>query len=427
MAAGMLAGCSSGEKAGVTETTAAETKAAEAAGEKAPADTGSSESPEGTVEFLSQKREDVDLIDGILADFMERHPDISIMQTTTTGSVSFASRVASNDVPDLGHVYASTAYRVMAEEGLFMDLSGQDFLEKVPEEYLEMFTLEDGTVWAVPVNINAFGLYINLDIYEKNGLEIPKTFDELIANCEKLREAGITPFAFAYKDTGALRQCFERTMTGAVNHDFLKVCEEVGLSDKSFADYPDIVEGLEAFVRLLDYADTDPLGMDTNDLANAFTNEEVAMVLNGDWGVSQYLTLNPDLNFKVVILPSITGISSTSVGTCDMCLAISATSDKQEQCLEFIKYFMEPDVIESFAEGDKVPNIVKGVTYRNKELGDIIDAIVDGRFTISPTVNWANGYQSTLQGELQTLVLERDVPAFIEIMDSFSKDIYGQQ
>lgn len=381
------------------------------------------------VEFLSQKREDVDLVDEILEDFMGKNPNIKITQTTTTGSVTFASRVASNDVPELGQVYASTAYRTMAEEGLFMDLSGQDFLDRVPQEYLDMFTLENGSIYAVPVNVNAFGLYINQDIYEEQNLEIPTTFDELIANCEKLKEAGITPIEFQFKDAGALRQCFERFMTGAVDHDFLKICEEVGTGEKSFGDYPTMVEGLTKFVQLLEYSDTDPLGMDTNDLADAFANEKVAMVMNGDWGVSQYLNLNPELNFKVVLFPSVTGVNSTTVGTPDMCLAISAdaSEEQKEACLSFIEYFLEPDTIEWFASEDKVPNIVKDVTYRSEELADISNAIDEGNFTLSPTLGWANGYQSAIQGELQSLVMERDIEAFIKTWDQLTKDIYSQQ
>lgn len=415
---GILAGCGGGNAApgGTGENSAVQ-------------NTAESGDSAVSVEFLSQKREDVDLFDSILADFMEKNPGISMTQTTTTGSVSFSSRVAANDVPELGNVYPSTAYRVMAQEGLFMDLRDQEFLDRIPKEYLDMFTLEDGTVWGVPVSVNAFGLYINQDIYQQQGLEIPKTFDELIENCEKLKAAGITPFAFPYKEAGALRQLFERTMGGAADHDFLKVCEEVGTEGKSFADYPKIVQGMEAFVRLLDYADTDPLGMDANDVADAYANQQVAMVMNGNWGVSQYLALNPDLNFKVVLFPSITGIDSTTVGTGDMCFAISASASKEEQeaCLKFINYFLEPENIEYFASEDKVPSIVKGVQYKSEELADIIDAINNGGFTLSATVNWANGYQSTIQGELQSLIVDRDVPAFIETMDSFTKEIYSQQ
>lgn len=174
----VLGGCSNSQ-----EPTASETNAA----------VGAVEGNSKSIEYLSQKMETVDYIDEIMNDYMAENQGVSLVQTTTSGSVSVASRVAANNIPDMMNVYANTNYRVMAEEGIFKDLSGQAFLENISQEYLDTFTLEDGTVWAVPVTTSAFGLYINMDIYQEQGLEVPKTFDELLENCEKLKKAGITP------------------------------------------------------------------------------------------------------------------------------------------------------------------------------------------------------------------------------------------
>ena len=181
----VLGGCSNSQ-----EPTASETNAA----------VGAVEGNSKSIEYLSQKMETVDYIDEIMNDYMAENQGVSLVQTTTSGSVSVASRVAANDIPDMMNVYANTNYRVMAEEGIFKDLSGQAFLENISQEYLDTFTLEDGTVWAVPVTTSAFGLYINMDIYQEQGLEVPKTFDELLENCEKLKKAGITPFIFFTKE-----------------------------------------------------------------------------------------------------------------------------------------------------------------------------------------------------------------------------------
>ena len=62
----------------------------------------------------------------------------------------------------------------------------------------------------------------------------------------------------------------------------------------------------------------------------------------------------------------------------------------------------------------------------HKELKEVSDAIENGKFTKSPTLGWANGYQSALQGELQSLVIDRDVNGFIETWDQVTKDIYAQ-
>jgi ABC-type glycerol-3-phosphate transport system substrate-binding protein len=53
---------------------------------------------EGTVELFSQKKEDVEIYDTILSDFMAQYPDIKIVQTTTADGTTFLSRVATNDI-----------------------------------------------------------------------------------------------------------------------------------------------------------------------------------------------------------------------------------------------------------------------------------------------------------------------------------------
>ncbi|MDR0886759.1 MAG: extracellular solute-binding protein [Clostridiales Family XIII bacterium] len=56
----------------------------------------------------------------------------------------------------------------------------------------------DGKIYAVPTyNISVAGTYYNKEMFEKYGLEVPKTISELEAVCAKLKENGITPFALA--------------------------------------------------------------------------------------------------------------------------------------------------------------------------------------------------------------------------------------
>lgn len=379
------------------------------------------------IEFLSQKSEDVDLFDDMLKEFMELNTDVVMTQTVTNGSVSLASRVASNDIPDLINVYASTSYREMAKEGLFLDLRGEEFLDKIPQEYLDLFTLEDGTIWGLPVNVNAVGLYINEEIYEECGLEVPETFDQLLSNCEALEEAGYNPFVFPYKDAGALRQPFERYLAGCVDHDFLKICEEVGTQGKSFADYPSMVTGLKDWAELMGHTAVDPVASDVNDMVNAFANGETAMIFYSVAALSQIKSISPELDFYVYVMPSATGIEATVVGTPDMVFAINKDSESTEACKRFLEWFMEDENIEYFTSRDMVPTITKGVEYQNEDSIAIWNAIAEGKFTISPTVGWANGYQDAFKGELQEFVMERDVDAFIGRLDTMTKDIYGQQ
>ena len=57
----------------------------------------------------------------------------------------------------------------------------------------------EGNTYALP-GISWFeGIWFNKAIFEENGIELPKTFDEYIAVCKKFQEMGITPLAAGLK------------------------------------------------------------------------------------------------------------------------------------------------------------------------------------------------------------------------------------
>jgi raffinose/stachyose/melibiose transport system substrate-binding protein len=54
-----------------------------------------------------------------------------------------------------------------------------------------------GKKYLVPTEIGASVVWYRKDLYEKLGLTVPKTWDELMANAAKAKEAGIAPFMLA--------------------------------------------------------------------------------------------------------------------------------------------------------------------------------------------------------------------------------------
>ena len=49
----------------------------------------------------------------------------------------------------------------------------------------------DGKQWGVPYTYYQWGIYYNKDVYKTAGVEVPKTWDEFIANCAVFQAAGI--------------------------------------------------------------------------------------------------------------------------------------------------------------------------------------------------------------------------------------------
>jgi raffinose/stachyose/melibiose transport system substrate-binding protein len=313
----------------------------------------------------------------------------------------------------------------MIDEGYFLDLTGEPFLNAINPDIVAL-SQYNGKQYMLPLTLNGYALYINTDIYDEYGLSVPTTYEELIANCETLKAAGVTPFAFPFKDTGALGQNFERLLGGVVDHEPWLVSQAVS-EGASFSGYPAYVDYVTKWYALSRYADTNPLSTDTDDCARMFANQEVAMVFNGTWGNSVYMSLNPDLHYEAVLPPTISGIDACTCGTVDIALALNAEGKNIEAAKTFLNYFVSDAVAQKFAEGDKNPTAVTAVQYVIPHLDAITAAIAAGRFSLIPTTYWPAGYRDELQVMLQQLLLDGDTGAFISSWDEMTVEFYTEE
>ncbi|SFG70240.1 multiple sugar transport system substrate-binding protein [Oribacterium sp. WCC10] len=52
------------------------------------------------------------------------------------------------------------------------------------------WTLDNGDVIMLPIFTRSYGMLVNMDIFEKNGLKVPNNYSELVDVCDKLKAAG---------------------------------------------------------------------------------------------------------------------------------------------------------------------------------------------------------------------------------------------
>lgn len=73
-----------------------------------------------------------------------------------------------------------------------------------------IWSMDSGDVVMLPIFTSSYGMLVNMDIFEKEGLEVPTDFDELLRVCGKLKSAGYeSPVMGADKFSGpGLFNCF---------------------------------------------------------------------------------------------------------------------------------------------------------------------------------------------------------------------------
>lgn len=139
----------------------------------------------------------------LIADFEAKHPDINVTWNNFDheGYKSAIRNFLTADPPDVAAWYAGNRMAPFVEAGLFEpvdDVWAENNLDEQLKSAASAMTIDDKK-WGVPYTYYQWGIYYRKDIFEQQGITPPKTWAELIAASEKLKAAGVTPFAIGTK------------------------------------------------------------------------------------------------------------------------------------------------------------------------------------------------------------------------------------
>lgn len=139
----------------------------------------------------------------VVKDFEAANPDITVkMNTFDKEAYKTAIRNwLATEPPDVVFWYAGNRMKQFVSKDLFEDVSDMWKDEGLNEK---MSTAQpamtiDGKQWGVPTTYYQWGVYYRKDIFAKLGIEIPKTYEEYLAACAKIKEAGIAPVTIGTK------------------------------------------------------------------------------------------------------------------------------------------------------------------------------------------------------------------------------------
>jgi raffinose/stachyose/melibiose transport system substrate-binding protein len=181
--AGVLAGCTSKE-----ETTS----------------NGGESTETETITFLIDNQTQLDGIEAIIAEFEKKNNIKVEIETRPGGSEGdniIKTRLATGDMTDLVWNNSGSQLQALNPEQNFVDLSKEAFMENIMDGYKDAVSA-NGKVFGIPgTPTNAGGWLYNKKVYQELGLSVPKTWEELMANNEKIKEAGKTAVIGTFKDT----------------------------------------------------------------------------------------------------------------------------------------------------------------------------------------------------------------------------------
>lgn len=430
LAAAALFGCAKGNTPAPDNTTGAGAQTqAETAKEETKAQDGG-EAQKVAIELFHQKPENVELYNQLSAKFMEENPDIQVnvtlAETTTT---TIISRIAAGNIPELVSVFPwNASYQDMMREGIFMDLTDEAFMDRINPSVLDRCEV-DGKYYSLPLTMNAYGLYYNVDLFNELNLEVPKDLDQLWQVCEQLKANGIQAFSFPDKKAVRINQFFDRMLIGCVDHDFYTKCDELAAGNYKITEDENMRTYAETILKLREYGNPDSLGYDDEPAYEEFTSGKAAMYIDGSWAVPTFETMNPDLNFNCTAIPAFTADEFYTTGTVDTAFSISSdcTSAQYDACRRFLDFLVREDIAQEFSDMDKNPTLVNGVHYNVPQLEEINKYIDEGKFGPSLASIWTQDLRNSLVVAVQALILDKDVDAFLNDFQSIVEEYYTPQ
>ncbi|RZS87519.1 multiple sugar transport system substrate-binding protein [Motilibacter rhizosphaerae] len=182
--------------------------------------------------------------------------------------------------------FAGYRMRFFAAQGLVGDIS--DVWQKIGSQYTDAFkqasTGDDGKQYFVPMYNYPWGVFYFKSVWQKNGWEVPKTWDDFKALLPKIKAKGMSPIGFADKDGWPVMGWFDiinMRVNGYQYHVDL-------MAHKNTWDDPKTKDVFSHWAELLPYTESNPLGRTWQEAAQNLGGGKSAMYLLGSFVGQQY-------------------------------------------------------------------------------------------------------------------------------------------
>ena len=144
--------------------------------------------------------------EALVAAFEAAYPDINVEIETRPGGAEgdniIKTRLATGVMSDIFLYNSGSLFQAINPQQFLVDLTNEPWQADVQASFKQVVTAPDGTVRGVPYGAAmGGGIYYNKPIYEELGLSVPKSWDEFMANNEKIKAAGKVAVIQTYNAT----------------------------------------------------------------------------------------------------------------------------------------------------------------------------------------------------------------------------------
>lgn len=341
------------------------------------------------------------------------------------------TRLATGGMPDLVVYNSGSLLMALDPEEHFLDLSEEPFMDRVLDSYKKVVSKND-KLFGIPAQSSQVGAWIyNKRVYEELNLSIPKTWDELIANNEKIKAAGKTAVIGTYGElwTSQLPILADYYNLQAENPNF---AEEYTAGKAKFASTPAALRGFERIEEI------GKKGFMNEDYAVATYDQGMKMLAEGT-GVhypmlTQILPLiaekYPDKIEDIGVFPqpgNSADVNGLTVWMPDAIL-ISRDTEKEEAAKKWMEFFISDKGIEIYESKSKSvgPYVIEGIELPEDSYGavkEMVPYFESG--DVAPALEFVSPIKGPNLAQLCTSVGSGTMSA-LEAAKSYDQDVEKQ-
>jgi glucose/mannose transport system substrate-binding protein len=257
-------------------------------------------------------------LEALIAKYNEMYPDVNVINSAVTGGSGvnaqavLKTRMLGGDPPDSFQVHAGMELigtYVVADrmDDLTFLFEEEGWMDKFPQGLIDLLSYNGG-IWSVPVNIHRSNVlwYIPAKLDEW-GVAVPETWDDFLAICPTLQDAGVTPLVVG--ESWTVQHLWESVALAELGSDGWNA---LWAGEKKFTD-EDAVAVWDKFGQILDCSniDVDAATLAWQQATDKVVAGEAAFNVMGDWAegyMETTLGLEPVVGFGYVPSPGTKGV-----------------------------------------------------------------------------------------------------------------------
>ncbi len=291
----------------------------------------------------SWRADDVAQMNRLLSEYRKVAPNVEIQFKPTNPSdynATLRLQLDSGTGPDLMYARSYATGQELFNAGFIADCTDiPGLMTNFTASNLAPWQMPDGRMFAVPFAAVSHAVYYNKDIFKKEGLSIPTTWEEFLQVCDTLQKKGYTPLANGVADEWDVLECFFLGMLpNYIGGADARVEYETGkraLNDDKF---------VAAYQAMADVAKYLPKGFESvtyNDSQVLFNTQKAVMFVDGSWTAGVYD--GAPFDWGVFAIPAPAGNKTAICFHPDMALTMNTATKYPEEAKAFLAWLCTKD------------------------------------------------------------------------------------